>query len=245
MEIFDGCKPLVCFFDSGIGGLNLMSECVRRLPYVDFAYFADNRNVPYGVLTKSEILKLTRNKFEEISALNPDAAVIACNTVTSRCAAELRKEFAFPIVGIQPAVKPAAAAGKCAVLATPATAESEAVKDLVKKYGRNRTEIIACPQLATYIENNIFSLSGQDIYELLPYINTDGVVLGCTHYSFVGNYIKDFYGCTVYDGIEGTARRLCDILAASNRCSQVAGKIAFIGGDEYKNKCVFESLIKS
>ncbi len=242
-DLFCG-NPRVAFFDSGIGGLNLLAECARRLPNVNFTYFADNYNMPYGVLQKDELLSKAESFFEKIAATNPQAAVIACNTVTAVCAKRLREEYSFPIIGIEPAVKPAAHNGKkCLVLATNATANSEAIRNLVEKFGNGTTRVVACPNLAAYIERNIFNIDEGEVVKMLPRTSADSVVIGCTHYTYAKNAIKKFYGCEVFDGIEGTAVRLCSTLSlncASN--SPTNRKIEFCGGDEKKNREVF-SLI--
>ena len=94
-------NPLVCVFDSGIGGLGVLYECVRRLPRVDFAYFADNYNMPYGRFGREELIKISNEKFTQIASYNPAAAVVACNTVTAQCIGFLRENFPFEIIGIQ------------------------------------------------------------------------------------------------------------------------------------------------
>jgi len=243
MELSVNVPPFICFFDSGIGGLTLFYECTCRLPRADFAYFADNYNVPYGNLSQEKLMQKVDAVFAHISNFQPAAAVIACNTVTARCAEFLRKKYSFPIVGIQPAIKPAAAAGgKCLVLATPATASSAPVNELVIRYGKGHTEVVPCPDLAAFIENNIFTLSEKqnELSALLPDIKADSVVLGCTHYVFIKELIKKRYGCPVYDGLEGTAKRLCDILGKSNHQGTKDGRnVMFIGGDAEKNVKVF------
>ncbi len=234
----------VCFFDSGIGGLSLLYECVRRLPCVDFTYFADNFRVPYGALTKAELINIADEKFSEISKLEPVAAVLACNTLTAQCIDYLRRKYSFEIIGIQPAIKPAAAlGGKCVVLATPSTAGSESLKSLVEKYGSENTEVIACPDLAYYIENNINELNSDGVKRLLPDLKADSVVLGCTHYVFAEEIIKDFYNCPVFDGIEGTAAHLCEKIGIfDHRCERIQ-KISFSGGDTVKNRLIFNKLL--
>ena len=102
----------VCVFDSGIGGLNLLAECAALCPDRDFIYFADNDNVPYGNMTRARMRELVFGIFDEIAGCNPSAAVVACNTVTAAFIRDLRAAYPFPIVGIQPAVKQAAAALK-------------------------------------------------------------------------------------------------------------------------------------
>lgn len=234
----------VCFFDSGIGGLCLLYECVRRLPNVDFNYFADNFRVPYGALTHEELIKIADEKFSEISKLNPFAAVVACNTLTAQCIDFLRSKYPFEIIGIQPAIKPAAAAGgKCLVLATPSTAESQALKGLLEKFGGGNTQVVACPDLAYYIEQNATELNFKEVTKFLPAIKTDTVVLGCTHYVFAKQIIKEHYNCPVFDGIEGTAAHLCKKLGIGDHHTNRAQKIIFSGGDCAKNKKIFNNII--
>ncbi len=246
MKNIDLTTRPICFFDSGIGGLNLLYECVCKLPYVDFVYFADNYNMPYGILPAEEILKRTSNIFSRISELNPVAAVLACNTVTARCAEVLRQKYEFPIIGIQPAIKPAASAkGKTIVLATPSTAKSEALISLVERFGNNDTEIIPCAELAGYIENNIFNLQEDVIYSLLPDVKAENVVLGCTHYGFIKNLIEKRYNCRVFDGVEGTSKRLCVIIENSSVEYNLVRNIEFLYGDVEKNKLVFSKLMES
>lgn len=236
----------ICFFDSGIGGLNLFYNCSQKLYGSELYYYADNFNVPYGNLTADEITARADKIFLKIAKQNPAAAVVACNTVTAVCIGHLRAKYNFPIIGIQPAVKPAAAVGGCTVLATPATVRSAALKELVAKFGNGRTEVVACPQLAAYIESNIFNIEENKVMAILPGIEVDCAVLGCTHYNFVKKIIAKKYGCPVYDGIDGTAARLCGILGISghkpDEDSQTPAKVAFIGGDENKNSRIFQLL---
>lgn len=240
-----GKNRLVCCFDSGIGGIRLFAECVRLRKDCDFIYFADNYNVPYGSLGASEILRLADEKFSAMARLNPAAAVVACNTVTAECVDYLRRKYSFPIIGIQPAVKPAAANCKnCLVLCTPATANSGALENLIKKFGGNRTRAIACRGLASYIENNIFNMEKERVEELLPDAVCDGVVLGCTHYTYAADIISKRYNCPVYDGVEGTAARLCEVLGICDHRPPLPRTIAFSGGNTRLNADVFRFLIK-
>lgn len=234
-------NPRIAFFDSGIGGLNLLAECVRRLPYANFTYFADNFNMPYGNLSRDELFIKAEKFFERIAALDPQAAVIACNTVTAVCVKRLREKYSFPIIGIEPAVKPAAKnGGKCLVLATSATADSSSISNLIAQYGNGSTQVIGCPNLAAYIEHNIFNIEENEVIKMLPKCSPDSVVLGCTHYSYVKDVIKRFYNCEVYDGICGTADRLCDVLTQKYALNNTRFHgINFCGGDEKKNRAVF------
>lgn len=237
---------LVCCFDSGIGGLRLFAECVKQRHDCDFIYFADNFNVPYGSLKGEEILSLADKKFSLMARLNPAAAVVACNTVTAGCIEFLREKYSFPIIGIQPAVKPAALnSERCVVLCTPATANSSALGNLIEKFGRGRTRALACDGLAAYIENNIFNMENKEVEKLLPAAECDGVVLGCTHYTYAADIISAHYKCPVYDGIEGTAARLSKILGIPDHRNLTPRKVAFSGGNVKLNRSVFEFLIKT
>lgn len=241
------CKPdskkLVCFFDSGIGGLNLLYECSKRRGDCNYAYFADNYNMPYGNLTHEKIFSLVDAKFELMSILNPAAAVVACNTVTAECISFLRQKYKFPVIGIQPAIKPAAFKHKnCVVLATPATANSVAINKLVEEYGRGHTRVVACPDLAAYIENNVFSLDRKEVVKMLPKVDCDSIVLGCTHYIYILEIVSSFYNCPVYDGVEGTANQFERIIGAPNNATADYSEITFFGGDFIKNSRVFSQI---
>lgn len=219
-----------------------MYESMRILPNAEYFYFADNYNVPYGSLSEKQLTEKADGIFSKIALLNPTAAVIACNTVTARCAAYLRQKYAFPIVGIQPAIKPAAAAGSCVVLATPSTSESASLKELVTRYGMGRTIVAPCPELASYIENNIYNIDVEAIKSLLPPIQADSIVLGCTHYSFIKKLIADYYSRPVFDGNLGTAEHLRSLLGISDHQPEKLRKIEFVGGDEAKNREVFNNI---
>lgn len=237
-------NPTVCFFDSGIGGLCLLYECVRKLPDVDFTYFADNANVPYGALDKKTLIAKTDNIFSQIEKLNPQAAVVACNTVTANCIEFLRNKYNFEIIGIQPAIKPAAeVGGRCLVLATPSTAKSNALLNLLNKFGKNNTEIYANGRLASYIEEKIDNLNYNDVVRLLPDKKYQSVVLGCTHYVYIKDIVEKFYNCPVFDGIEGTANHLCEKLGKTDHRGARRQKITFVGGYEDKNRMIFRRLI--
>lgn len=232
-------KKTVCVFDSGIGGLNFLYQCKKIMPYHDYVYVADNYNVPYGNLKSEEILSLAIKAFDVIESFSPSAAVIACNTVTAECASYLRSKYTFPIIGIEPAIKPASkVGGRCLVLATNATAKSKAFARLIDKYGNAETLIYPCTELAKYIEDNIFSLPKKLPDGLLPNVKADSVVLGCTHYSFVKNSIADRYSCPVFDGIDGTVDHLRKILGICNH-REVEGEMRFIMGDFNKNRAIF------
>lgn len=246
MENCNSTSNTVCVFDSGIGGLPLFAECVKQYPHTGFVYFADNYNVPYGNLSPEKVLRLTRSAFERIKAFGPSAVVVACNTVTALCIEALRAEYPFPVIGIQPAVKPAVAhGGKCLVLATRATVNSVAFLRLIARYGNADTVVYACSDLAEYIERNVDRYPDIDVCRLLPRVEADGVVLGCTHYAFAANCIRTFYDCPIYDGISGTVDRLGKFLGTADHYCNKKQFIGFEGGNSGKNRAIYYRLLQN
>ena len=163
-----GCT--VCVFDSGIGGLNLLHACAVRCPGADFLYFADNFNMPYGELPAEKVRRFVFDAFKKIASFSPAAAVVACNTATALCIADLRAQYPCPVIGIQPAVKQAVERrGGCLVLATPATSASPSFARLCADYGKGRAQVLPCPGLAEYIERGIGAFPAFDgISRFLP-----------------------------------------------------------------------------
>lgn len=220
-----------------------MYSCYKRRPDCNFYYFADNYNMPYGNRPCEEVAASVDEIFGRIALHNPSVAVVACNTVTAECIDFLRQKYSFPIVGIQPAVKPAVKSSeRCVVLATPATVSSKAVRELVKNYGEGKAELVPCRDLAAYIENNIFNLEKPSIEKLLPEAECDGVVLGCTHYIYVAEVISGRFGCPVYDGVEGTVNQICKILGKPDHYDFCRQEVAFYGGNCLKNSKIFELM---
>ena len=234
----------VCVFDSGIGGLGLLAACAKACPHTSFIYFADNYNVPYGGRPAEKIKSLALSAFERIAAIEPAAAVVACNTVTAVCIDELRKKYSFPVVGIQPAVKQAVAAvpGECLVLATPATVKSRSFADLCERWGQGRVRAAGCEGLAAYIESHICDYPDIDVSPLLPAASPCSVVLGCTHYAFAAKCIAGTYSVPVFDGILGTADHLRTLLEKEQNICLNNQKIEFLGGDFLKNAKIYSSL---
>lgn len=209
-------KGGVAFFDSGIGGLTVLSACEKQLSDGLFYYYGDNHHAPYGNLPFKKIRKYVFKAFKQFKRLRVSAAVIACNTATAICVEGLRKKYSFPILGAEPAVYTAAKnGGKVLVLATKATCQSPRFKRLCEKASNDfpHAEICIreCPRLAEDVERNVHTL-GYDFTSHLPRERADAVVLGCTHYIYIVEQIKRYYGCPVYDGNEGIARRLTEIL---------------------------------
>lgn len=210
----------IAVFDSGMGGVSVLKELRKLLPNENFIFFGDSKNAPYGTKTKSQVLALCREHLNNFLREGCKALVIACNTATSAAVWELREDFPdFPIVGIEPAVKPAALSGehpRILVMATPMTIREEKLRRLIEEY-EDRAEIISlpCPGLMDFVERG--ELHGKELRNYLckllsPYRDKvlDGIVLGCTHYPFLKEEIAAAlpYPVAFFDGAEGTAREL-------------------------------------
>lgn len=249
-------KRRVVVFDSGIGGLNVLYECVRRVPCVNYYYISDSTNVPYGNKSKEQITQLTLNALKAVDEIKPSALVVACNTVTANCIEILRCKYSFPVIGVQPAIKSALqTCDDCLVLATAATVQSKAFAELMLKYGNAHVRAYACVKLAEYIENNVLNLPSQLPDGLLPDEKPLCVVLGCTHYSFVKQQIAAKYGCVVEDGIGavgdhfakklGTVSHFLPPLGKIDHFGVKVSNITFLGDNRGKNSQIFKSLNKN
>ncbi|MGN0812850.1 MAG: glutamate racemase [Candidatus Coproplasma sp.] len=249
-------KRNVVVFDSGIGGLNLLYECALRVRWVDYYYVSDSEHMPYGNRSREEILTLTLNALKAAEKLNPAALVLACNTVTANCIDVLRARYAFPVIGVQPAIKSVSAlCDNCLILATNATVNSEEFKKLLYKYNKVNVNVKGCDGLAKYVEENIFNFPDTIPQGLLPDVKVDCVVLGCTHYSFISSQISAYYACPVMDGIGATADHFAKILGIDDHLTPLLGKnrhfssktvnITFLGADNEKNSQIFRTIIKN
>ena len=214
-------------FDSGVGGLSILRELESRLPGEQYIYFADQQNVPYGEKTKNELIVLTSRIMEFFMTQKIKLAVVACNTATCYAIEELRNTFSIPIVGVVPAIKTAAEqtkTGKIALIATPATAQSPYVTELIKKYANNIKVLrIGCAGLEDSVETG--QLHGPKTSKLLnTYIlplkreGIDRLVLGCTHYPFLKEEIAVILGptITIIDSGKAVAERVQFLLDKNN-----------------------------
>jgi glutamate racemase len=193
----------VGIFDSGVGGLSILREIRRDFENEDLLYVADSAFVPYGEKSSRIIEARSVAVTEFLVDLKAKAIVVACNTATSAAIATLRSRFPLPIIGIEPAVKPAVgktASGVVAVLATSGTLFSEKFAKLLSRFGDDADILIQpCAGLVERVETG--ELHGEKTRALtLKYVmpllerGADTIILGCTHYAFLAPLIREIAG---------------------------------------------------
>lgn len=214
---------MIGIFDSGMGGLTVLSEGVKKLPNEDFVYFGDSKNIPYGIKSKSKVIELSKKICEKlINEYRVKAIIIACNTATSAAVSTLRELYDIPIIGMEPAIKPALKDNKgknIAVLATEMTLKEEKFNKLVDSFeSSNKIKKVPCSELVNLIEEVDFKKENVDLIidECLGEISEiESIVLGCTHFLFIKEYLKDKLrneNIKIYDGHLGTILNLKRIL---------------------------------
>ncbi|MCM8709635.1 glutamate racemase [Clostridium sp. SYSU_GA19001] len=237
------------FFDSGVGGLSVLKEAVKLLPNENFIYFGDSKNAPYGTKTVDEVKKLTFNAVDFLLSKEVKAIVIACNTATSAAIEDLRTTYKnIPIIGIEPALKPAVELkknGKIIIMATPMTLSEAKFNNLMNSY-KNEADIepLPCAGLVELIENGLIEGAEVNSYlknKLKPYLKSSisSIVLGCTHYPFIKKELSKILdkNTEIIDGSLGTAKQLKRQLSNMNLLNNQAtlGKIEIINSLNYKH----------
>ena len=235
-------------FDSGVGGISVLKHIHELLPNEDLIYLADSKYAPYGNKTAQEITQRCLILCDDLLQKNVKAIVVACNTATAAAIDTLRETFNIPIIGMEPAVKPAAEASKngvIGVLATVGTLKSAQFAGLLEAYGRDVKVVTqACTGLVECIERGELdtpetkALIRQYTAPLLAE-GADTIVLGCTHYPFVAHVIREIVGdkITLIDTGAAVAKQLKRQLEEKGllSTSQQKGKVCFWTNSEAVN----------
>ncbi|MFZ5353113.1 MAG: glutamate racemase [Bacillota bacterium] len=206
-------------FDSGVGGITVLKEALKQLPGEDYIYYADTKNVPYGPRSKEEVKQFVFDAVAFLESLGIKALLVACNTATSIAVRELRQMYSFPIVGMEPAVKPAVERSKgkrVLVTATELTLKEEKFHNLVSRVnGEGIVDPLPLPGLVEFAEGFMFDEETVITYlrKALEGFNIENygtVVLGCTHFPFYYECFKKVFGAGVdiIDGNIGTVKYL-------------------------------------
>lgn len=210
-------------FDSGVGGISTLAALNVELPGEHFLYYGDTCHAPYGTKTTQEVQQLVRSVVDKLETEYIKALVIACNTATGAAAAMLRAEKKYPIIGIEPALKPAEESwkgGRILVMATPLTLKQEKFLSLMNRFGAHAVPL-ACPGLMELVEQEDEKGARTFLEEMFSHWNlkqVDAVVLGCTHYVFLKPMIRKMLPerILITDGNRGTARQLRHVLQDRN-----------------------------
>ncbi|MBG42878.1 MAG: glutamate racemase [Aequorivita sp.] len=214
-------------FDSGVGGSSIWQEIHKLLPLEHTIYLADSKNAPYGNKTAEEITKLSIKNTEKLVQMGAKIIIVACNTATTNAIVTLRKNYDIPIIGIEPAIKPAALQSttkSIGILATKGTLSSALFSKTTQEFTKdiNVVEIIG-EGLVPLIE--VGNLDGPEMNSLLekytnPMIaaNIDYLVLGCSHYPYLIPQLKAILPTNVkiIDSGEAVARQTKTVLQSLN-----------------------------
>jgi glutamate racemase len=223
-------------FDSGLGGISVLRELRQRLPGEDYLYFADSAYCPYGIRSPEQIRARSERVVGGLIDAGAKTVVIACNTASAMAVFSLREVFPdVPLIGLEPAVKPAVEqtrVGMVGVLATPRTVAGERLRWLIETYaGGVAVHRVAATGLVELVEAGV--LDGLEVDAALrplldPMIEVgvDTLVLGCTHYPFLRSPIERYMGASVdvIDSGAAIARRLDAVLTQAGLRRERAGR---------------------
>lgn len=235
--MFSHCDRPIGVFDSGVGGISVLAELLRVLPHERYVYFADNANAPYGSKDLAEVQSLSMRAARFLLNHRAKCLVVACNTATSAAVAKMRDVLDVPIVGMEPAVKPAVEMhrpGAVLVMATPLTLREEKFRTLASRFSESAEIVpVPCPGLMEMIESG--DVQREEIVSYLrkrlgPLLQQPiaAVVLGCTHYVFIEREVSYLVGdnVPVVHGNVGTARQLRAVLEREGLlCSTDVGPV--------------------
>jgi glutamate racemase len=233
-------------FDSGAGGLTILSALRRELPQENYIYFGDTAHCPYGMRSDAEITELTCRACQFLLEQGAKLIVIACNTASQAALNSLRASFSLPFIGVVPAVKPAARAtkkGRVGVAATNQAAKAIYLRQLIDEFaGGIEVFAVGCPELVTLVERG--ELDGPAVEEAVRHAlhpllkeSVDVIVLGCTHFPALRPVIERVAhnAVQVIDSGMAIARRTHSVLDAEALMRRV--QPGFMAGGELQVWC--------
>jgi glutamate racemase len=209
----------LAFFDSGLGGLTVLHEALKQMPHEQYIYFADSDHAPYGTQSTANIKSLVFDAADFLFQQDLKALVLACNTATSVVIKDLRKKYSIPIIGMEPAVKPAielASNKKTLLCATEKTLIENKLKLLIKNLNAvDKVERLSLQGLVSFAEKFDFkSLAARNYlshsFSKINWVEFDSIILGCTHFIYFKQLIRQLIPAEIQilDGNEGTVKHL-------------------------------------
>lgn len=231
----------IAFFDSGIGGVSVLHRALHMMPEEDYLYFADTDHVPYGTKTTVEVRQYVLEACDFILDQGVKALVVACNTATSVAINDLRARFDIPILGMEPAVKPAVCSlnsqgqKRVLVTATPMTLRQEKLHFLLRQWDQGHVvDLLPLPGLVEFAEAGTFTGETVTTYlqeALTPFPLEEycTLVLGCTHFNFFKDTFRSLLAADtrLIDGSDGTVRHLMHILEEQGLREKGSGQTSF------------------
>jgi len=221
----------VLVFDSGVGGLSVLQHIQQQIPFVDTHYLMDDAWCPYGDRHESELVTRIVAVIESgVEVCCPDLVVVACNTASTLALSMLRERLSIPVVGVVPALKPAAQSGvpgAVVLLATAATVNGDYVASLWQQFGGDQALVaMACPELVALAESNlryeplsagrlqVWSDRLQAQFLKAGEISVASFVLGCTHFPLLRDELIQTWAKPALwlDSGEAVARRVKAVL---------------------------------
>lgn len=212
---------MIGVFDSGVGGLAVLREIRDRLPDADLAYVADRGRAPYGTRTLDEVSSIAHEVTGWLIAAGASCVVIACNTASAAALHSIRDSHPhLPVVGMEPAVKPAARGtitGTVAVYATAATFQGELFESVVSRFAAGVQVLTrACPEWVELVERGVVNgpeaeTAVSKVVEEAVAAGADRIVLGCTHFSFLAPVIAEMSGIEVVDPAPAVAAQTATV----------------------------------
>ncbi len=246
-------KYPIGIFDSGIGGISILEKLINSLPYENFIYLADNINCPYGDKSKKNIIEFSLKNCQKLIEFNCKIIIVACNTATTNSIKTLRKSTSIPIIGIEPGVKPAINYTKTNNIGLLATKKTIGSNLFFQTLSQNKNINI---KIHKQIGHNLVNMIEKDeiekkeMYETLtnyltPMINKkiDCLVLGCTHYNYLINIIREIIpkNINLIDTITPVANHTIKTLKSNNilNKSKKAGVVkVFFNGNNLNQKYI-------
>lgn len=218
----------------------MLYQSMKLLPAEKYIFYADTDNVPYGIKPSTEIEKLVLEAAIFLDAFNPKALVVACNTATSVVIEKLRNIYSYPVIGMEPAVKPAseiADSRKILVCATIRTLQEEKLDRLISGLNvKDRVKKLSLQELVRFAENKEFHSPAVEGYlkkcfKDIEWDSYSSVVLGCTHFLYFTKLIHTIIpeGISILDGNLGTVNRLSTLIQRNSLTRNIKNELYLSG----------------